>query len=42
MAKPRPLALSDNDFPAVLMPITCESMLISGPPELPWLIDASV
>ena len=42
IAKPRPLALSDNDLPAVLMPITSESMLISGPPELPWLIDASV
>ena len=42
IAKPRPLALSDNDFPAVLMPITSEFMLISGPPELPWLIEASV
>ena len=42
IAKPRPLALSDNDLPAVLMPITSEFMLISGPPELPWLIDASV
>src|SRR5689334_9151757 len=42
IAKPRPLALSDNDLPAVLMPMTSEFMLISGPPELPWLIDASV
>src|SRR3981081_4364495 len=42
IAKPRPLALSDSDLPAVLMPITSEFMLISGPPELPWLIDASV
>ena len=42
IAKPSPLALSDNDFPAVLMPMTSEFMLISGPPELPWLIAASV
>src|SRR5690348_9958154 len=42
IAKPSPLALSDKDFPAVLMPMTSEFMLISGPPELPWLIDASV
>ena len=42
MAKPKPLALSDSDLLAVLMPITSEFMLTSGPPELPWLIDASV
>ena len=42
IAKPSPLALSDNDLPAVLMPITWEFMSISGPPELPWLIEASV
>ena len=42
IAKPSPLALSDNDLPAVLMPMISELMLISGPPELPWLIDASV
>src|SRR3954468_8846449 len=42
IAKPRPLALSDSDLPAVLMPITSAFMSISGPPELPWLIDASV
>jgi hypothetical protein len=27
---------------AVLMPITLPSMSNSGPPELPWFIDASV
>src|SRR4029077_20242263 len=42
IAKPRPLALSDSDLLAVLMPITSDAMLSSGPPELPWLIDASV
>ena len=42
IAKPRPLALSDSDLPAVLMPMTLAFMSISGPPELPWLIDASV
>ncbi|COW91095.1 Uncharacterised protein [Mycobacterium tuberculosis] len=42
IAKPSPLALSDSDLPAVLMPITWASMSISGPPELPWLIEASV
>ncbi len=42
IAKPSPLALSDNDLPAVSMPITWEFMSINGPPELPWLIDASV
>ena len=42
IANPRPLALSDSDLPAVLMPMTSELMLISGPPELPWLIEASV
>ena len=42
MAKPSPLALSDKDFPAVLIPMTSEFMSMSGPPELPWLIAASV
>jgi hypothetical protein len=27
---------------AELMPMTCPSRLTSGPPELPWLIGASV
>ena len=28
--------------PAELIPTTCPAMLSSGPPELPWLIAASV
>ena len=43
MAKPIPI---EPDWPgaiiAVLIPITSPSKLKSGPPELPWLIDASV
>ena len=43
MAKPIPI---DPDWPgaiiAVFIPITSPSKLNNGPPELPWLIEASV
>ena len=37
-----PIDPPDGEKIAVLMPITCPSMLNSGPPELPRLIAASV
>ena len=40
--KPMPIDPPDGEKIAVLMPITCPSMLNSGPPELPRLIAASV
>ena len=42
VAKPMPIEPPDGDRIAVLMPITSPSMLNSGPPELPLLMDASV
>ena len=42
VAKPMPTEPPDGDRIAVLMPITSPSMLNSGPPELPLLMEASV
>jgi len=42
MAKPNPMLPPVWDTIAELMPITSPSILNSGPPELPLLIDASV
>ena len=41
-AKPMPIEPPVGDMMAVFTPITSPSMLNSGPPELPLLIDASV
>ena len=42
MAKPMPIEPPVGEMIAVLMPMTSPSMLNSGPPELPRLIEASV
>ena len=46
MAKPMPmLPAFGSSFPVriwLVIPITCPNRSISGPPELPWLIAASV
>ena len=45
IAKPIPMLPSEPALPVAiwaLTPITCPRELISGPPELPWLMGASV
>ena len=42
MAKPIPLLAPEGLMIAVLIPITFPFISKSGPPEFPWLIDASV
>ena len=42
IAKPMPIEPPDGDRIAVFMPITLPSCVNSGPPELPWLIGASI
>ena len=43
MAKPIPIEPDcPGDIIATLIPITSPSKLKRGPPELPWLIEASV
>ena len=42
IAKPTPSLPPESLSICVLTPITWPSVSISGPPELPWLIGASV
>ena len=42
MAKPMPMLPPEGDRMAVLMPTTRPSWVNSGPPELPWLMGASI
>ena len=42
MAKPMPTEPPEGDRIAVFIPITLPSWVNSGPPELPWLIGASI
>ena len=42
MANPIPTEPPEVEKIAVLIPTTSPSMLNKGPPEFPWLIEASV
>ena len=42
MAKPMPMLPPDGDRICELMPISSPCVLTSAPPELPWLMGASV
>ena len=42
MAKPMPMLPPEGDTICELMPMSSPSVVTSAPPELPWLIGASV